>query len=75
MVHKVHYGSGRDYSRDGGSACDRNAGHPEVERTHGQYEAANGGAIYLVEMRSDVAKLMCLSGESGLRHADHTSNG
>lgn len=33
-------------------------GHPEVEGTMGQYDAARGGAIYLVESEADVAKLV-----------------
>lgn len=32
-------------------------GHPEVEGTMGQYDASNGGAIYLVEDESQVASL------------------
>jgi 4-hydroxy-3-methylbut-2-enyl diphosphate reductase len=32
-------------------------GHPEVEGTMGQYDASNGGAIYLVEDVEDVASL------------------
>lgn len=32
-------------------------GHPEVEGTMGQYDASNGGAIYLVEDEEDVQKL------------------
>jgi 4-hydroxy-3-methylbut-2-enyl diphosphate reductase len=31
--------------------------HPEVEGTMGQYDTAQGGAIYLVESVEDVAKL------------------
>ncbi len=34
------------------------AGHPEVEGTMGQYDAKNGGNIYLVENEEDVAKLV-----------------
>lgn len=33
------------------------AGHPEVEGTMGQYDAINGGAIYLVENVEDAQKL------------------
>jgi 4-hydroxy-3-methylbut-2-enyl diphosphate reductase len=33
------------------------AGHPEVEGTMGQYDATNGGAIYLVENVEDAQKL------------------
>ncbi len=32
-------------------------GHPEVEGTMGQYDASNGGAIYLVEDEADVENL------------------
>ncbi|GAA5317392.1 MAG: 4-hydroxy-3-methylbut-2-enyl diphosphate reductase [Candidatus Pelagadaptatus aseana] len=32
-------------------------GHPEVEGTMGQYDAAQGGAIYLVEDEADVSRL------------------
>ena len=32
-------------------------GHPEVEGTMGQYDASNGGEMYLVEDEDDVAKL------------------
>jgi 4-hydroxy-3-methylbut-2-enyl diphosphate reductase len=32
-------------------------GHPEVEGTMGQYDSANGGAIYLVESPEDVRQL------------------
>jgi len=39
-------------------------GHPEVEGTMGQYDAANGGAIYLVENEEDVAKLAVVSPDS-----------
>ena len=46
------------YSRQG-SECILigHEGHPEVEGTMGQYDNANGGAIYLVEDEDDVAKL------------------
>ena len=33
------------------------AGHPEVEGTMGQYDTANGGAIYLIENLGQVASL------------------
>ncbi|MNN50964.1 4-hydroxy-3-methylbut-2-enyl diphosphate reductase [compost metagenome] len=46
------------YSRDGQECIlIGHAGHPEVEGTMGQYDARNGGAIYLVEDEADVAKL------------------
>ncbi len=57
LVTKVHMEVMR-YSRDG---CEciliGHQGHPEVEGTMGQYDASNGGAIYLVENEDDVAKL------------------
>lgn len=34
------------------------AGHPEVEGTMGQYDATQGGCMYLVETVADVGKLM-----------------
>ena len=57
LVTKVHLEVVR-YSRDGrecvliGKEAD-----PEVEGTMGQYDASNGGRIYLVEDEADVAKL------------------
>ncbi|MFN3581867.1 MAG: 4-hydroxy-3-methylbut-2-enyl diphosphate reductase, partial [Pseudomonas sp.] len=46
------------YSRDGRECVlIGHAGPPEVEGTMGQYDARNGGAIYLVEDEKDVAKL------------------
>jgi len=39
-------------------------GHPEVEGTMGQYDTANGGAIYLVENEADVAKLQVANSET-----------
>ncbi len=58
LVTKVHMEVMR-YSRDG-SECILigHAGHPEVEGTMGQYDASNGGAIYLVEDEADVASLV-----------------
>ena len=57
LVTKVHLEVMR-YSREG-SECILigHAGHPEVEGTMGQYDASNGGAIYLVEDEADVEKL------------------
>ena len=57
LVTKVHMEVTR-YSRDG-SECILigHAGHPEVEGTMGQYDARNGGKMYLVESVADVAKL------------------
>ena len=57
LVTKVHMEVAR-YSRDGLECIlIGHAGHPEVEGTMGQYDARNGGAIYLVEDEQDVAKL------------------
>lgn len=57
LVTKVHMEVAR-YSRDGRECIlIGHAGHPEVEGTMGQYDAANGGAIYLVEDEADVARL------------------
>lgn len=57
LVTKVHMEVAK-YSNDG---CEciliGHEGHPEVEGTMGQYDAKNGGAIYLVEDEDDVAKL------------------
>ena len=56
LVTKVHMEVTR-YSRDGRECIlIGHAGHPEVEGTMGQYDASNGGAIYLVE-DEDVARL------------------
>jgi 4-hydroxy-3-methylbut-2-enyl diphosphate reductase len=57
LVTKVHLEVVR-YSRDGMECVlIGHDGHPEVEGTMGQYDASNGGAIYLVETPEDVAKL------------------
>jgi len=57
LVTKVHLEVVR-YSRDGRECIlIGHAGHPEVEGTMGQYDASNGGAIYLVEDEEDVARL------------------
>ncbi|MCL5041432.1 MAG: 4-hydroxy-3-methylbut-2-enyl diphosphate reductase [Gammaproteobacteria bacterium] len=57
LVTKVHMEVAR-YSRDGRECIlIGHAGHPEVEGTMGQYDASNGGAIYLVEDEADVAAL------------------
>jgi 4-hydroxy-3-methylbut-2-enyl diphosphate reductase len=57
LVTKVHLEVAR-YSRDGEECIlIGHAGHPEVEGTMGQYDARNGGAIYLVEDEADVAQL------------------
>lgn len=57
LVTKVHMEVTR-YSREGRECVlIGHAGHPEVEGTMGQYDASNGGAIYLVEDEDDVASL------------------
>jgi len=57
LVTKVHIEVAK-YSRDGRECIlIGHEGHPEVEGTMGQYDASNGGAIYLVENEDDVAKL------------------
>jgi hypothetical protein len=57
LVTKVHIEVAK-YSRDGRECIlIGHAGHPEVEGTMGQYDASNGGAIYLVEDEKDVANL------------------
>lgn len=57
LVTKVHMEVAR-YSRDGQECIlIGHAGHPEVEGTMGQYDARNGGAIYLIEDEADVARL------------------
>ncbi len=57
LVTKVHMEVAR-YSRDGRECIlIGHEGHPEVEGTMGQYDASNGGAIYLVEDEEDVANL------------------
>ncbi|MGN8257711.1 4-hydroxy-3-methylbut-2-enyl diphosphate reductase [Pseudomonas sp. SMSB3] len=57
LVTKVHIEVAK-YSRDGRECIlIGHEGHPEVEGTMGQYDASNGGAIYLVEDEEDVAKL------------------
>jgi len=57
LVTKVHIEVAK-YSRDGRECIlIGHEGHPEVEGTMGQYDASNGGAIYLVEDEEDVASL------------------
>ncbi|WP_349571564.1 4-hydroxy-3-methylbut-2-enyl diphosphate reductase [Azotobacter salinestris] len=57
LVTKVHLEVAR-YSRDGRECIlIGHQGHPEVVGTMGQYDTANGGAIYLVEDEEDVARL------------------
>ena len=63
LVTKVHIEVAR-YSRDGRECIlIGHAGHPEVEGTMGQYDASNGGAIYLVEDEKDVANLHVINPE------------
>jgi 4-hydroxy-3-methylbut-2-enyl diphosphate reductase len=58
LVTKVHIEVTR-YSREGRECIlIGHQGHPEVEGTMGQYNGANGGAIYLVENEADVAALL-----------------
>jgi 4-hydroxy-3-methylbut-2-enyl diphosphate reductase len=64
LVTKVHMEVAR-YSRDGRECIlIGHAGHPEVEGTMGQYDAGNGGAIYLVEDEEDVARLVVRNPEA-----------
>lgn len=64
LVTKVHLEVVR-YSRDGRECVlIGHEGHPEVEGTMGQYDASNGGRIYLVEDEVDVAKLEVENPES-----------
>ncbi len=57
LVTKVHIEVKR-YSREGREVVlIGHAGHPEVEGTMGQFDASQGGHIYLVETPDDVAKL------------------
>ena len=57
LVTKVHMEVSK-YSNEGWECIlIGHEGHPEVEGTMGQYDASNGGAIYLVEDEEDVARL------------------
>ncbi len=57
LVTKVHLEVVR-FSREGRECVlIGHHGHPEVEGTMGQYDASNGGKIYLVENEADVASL------------------
>jgi 4-hydroxy-3-methylbut-2-en-1-yl diphosphate reductase len=57
LVTKVHIEVKR-YSREGREVVlIGHAGHPEVEGTMGQFDAAHGGRIYLVETPEDVQRL------------------
>jgi 4-hydroxy-3-methylbut-2-enyl diphosphate reductase len=58
LVTKVHMEVVR-YSRQGRECIlIGHAGHPEVEGTMGQYDAENGGAIYLIENLEQVSGLV-----------------
>ncbi|MGK4339780.1 4-hydroxy-3-methylbut-2-enyl diphosphate reductase [Ectopseudomonas oleovorans] len=64
LVTKVHMEVVR-YSREGRECIlIGHEGHPEVEGTMGQYDASNGGAIYLVEDEADVADLQVRNPEN-----------
>ena len=64
LVTKVHMEVVR-YSREGRECIlIGHEGHPEVEGTMGQYDACNGGAIYLVEDEADVAELQVRNPEN-----------
>lgn len=64
LVTKVHMEVVR-YSREGRECIlIGHEGHPEVEGTMGQYDACNGGAIYLVEDEADVADLQVRNPEN-----------
>ena len=57
LVTKVHI-EVKKYSREGRSVVlIGHAGHPEVEGTMGQFDASDGGQIYLVETPDDAARL------------------
>lgn len=57
LVTKVHM-EVTLHSRDGDECIlIGHRGHPEVDGTMGQYDASNGGAMYLVEHEEDVANL------------------
>ena len=64
LVTKVHMEVVR-YSREGRECIlIGHEGHPEVEGTMGQYDASNGGAIYLVEDEADVDHLQVRNPEA-----------
>ncbi|ATH83487.1 4-hydroxy-3-methylbut-2-enyl diphosphate reductase [Ectopseudomonas mendocina] len=64
LVTKVHMEVVR-YSREGRECIlIGHEGHPEVEGTMGQYDASNGGTIYLVEDEADVAELQVRNPEN-----------
>lgn len=57
LVTKVHLEVLRYARRGQECVLIGHAGHPEVEGTMGRYDTSDGGAIYLVEDESDVARL------------------
>jgi 4-hydroxy-3-methylbut-2-enyl diphosphate reductase len=57
LVTKVHMEVMRDSRQGRECILIGHAGHPEVEGTMGQYDTANGGAIYLIENLGQVASL------------------
>ncbi len=64
LVTKVHMEVVR-YSNEGAECVlIGHHGHPEVEGTMGQYDATNGGTIYLVENEEDVAALEVINPDS-----------
>ncbi|ACE84359.1 4-hydroxy-3-methylbut-2-enyl diphosphate reductase [Cellvibrio japonicus] len=64
LVTKVHIEVTR-YSREGKECIlIGHEGHPEVEGTMGQYDASNGGTIYLVEDEADVDALQVRNPEA-----------
>ena len=63
LVTKVHMEVGR-YAREGREVVlIGHAGHPEVEGTMGQFDAAHGGTIVLVESPADVGRIELASPE------------
>ena len=72
LVKKVHMEVVR-YSRDGMECVlIGHHGHPEVQGTMGQFDAGNGGAIYLVENEDDVRSLQ-VSDPSRLAYVTQTT--
>jgi len=57
LVTKVHMEVIRNCRQGRDTILIGHRGHPEVEGTMGQYDEANGGAIYLVETIEDVTNL------------------
>jgi 4-hydroxy-3-methylbut-2-enyl diphosphate reductase len=57
LVTKVHLEVSRHAEAGRECILIGHKGHPEVEGTMGQYDASNGGRMYLVETPEDVAKL------------------